>query len=40
MFYSVYLDCLDITMLLDLKDVPPEVIESLSKEASDTIYTI
>jgi len=32
--------CLDVVMLLDLKDVPPEVIESLSKEASDTIITI
>ena len=32
--------CLDVIMLLDLNDVPPEVIESLSKETSDTIITI
>lgn len=29
--------CLDVIMLLDLQDVPQEVIESLSKEASDTV---
>ncbi len=29
--------CLDILMLLDLKEVPPEVIESLSKEISEAI---
>ena len=32
--------CLDVVMLLDLKDVPHEVIDSLSKEASDTIIVI
>jgi putative hemolysin len=32
--------CLDVLMLLDLKDVPPDVIESLSKEAADGIITI
>lgn len=29
--------CLDILMLLDLKDAPPEVIESLSKEISEAV---
>lgn len=32
--------CLDVIMVLDLKDVPPEVIESLSKEPSDRAITL
>jgi putative hemolysin len=32
--------CLDVVMLLDLKDVPSEVIESLSKESSDSVIAI
>ncbi|MFH0865544.1 MAG: hypothetical protein V1904_05090, partial [Bacteroidota bacterium] len=27
--------CVDVLMLLDLKDVPPEVIETLSKETDE-----
>ncbi|MFA4853493.1 MAG: hemolysin, partial [Bacteroidales bacterium] len=32
--------CLDVVMLLDIQDVPPEVIESLSKETSEAIIAI
>ena len=32
--------CLDVLMLLDIKDIPQEVIDSLSKETSDTINSI
>ena len=32
--------CLDVVMLLDIQDVPPEVIESLSKETSEATIAI